>query len=315
MTRARGAHELLALHRETDMKTHPIALVALTCCSSVSSGTPGSAAVGHPDVPGTVFTIVFENHDASQILVSGSFFARFAQENGQATAYVVSTHPSLPNYVLLTSGSSNGVTSDNGPSGNVEIEGVGDLPDQLDAAGIPWRAYMESMGSPCEMNDVGEYAVHHDPFVYYATIQSNPARCAQRVVDFDENFTNDLASGAYRYMWITPNLCDDMHSCQISVADAWLQKVVTQIRASGAYKNGGAIFVVGDEGSARFLGASGNVVAIWASPRLLRTPMTSNTSFGHPSYVATIEDIFAIPRLSATMDATPMDEFFVAKAQ
>jgi hypothetical protein len=297
------------------MKAHAIALVALTGCSSVNSGTPGSAAVGHPDVPGTVFTIVFENHDASQVLVPGSFFSRFAQDNGQATAYVVSTHPSLPNYILLTSGGTNGVTSDNGPSGNVEIEGADDLPDQLDAAGILWRAYMEGMGSPCAMNDVGDYAVHHDPFVYYETMQSNPARCAQRVVDFDQNFANDLASGAYRYMWITPNLCDDMHSCAISVADAWLEKVVTQIQAASAYKNGGAIFVVGDEGSNRILGASGNVVAIWASPRLVRAPMTSNTSFGHPSYVATIEDIFAIPRLPATSGATPMDEFFVPKVK
>jgi hypothetical protein len=296
------------------MKAYAIALVALTGgCSSVSSGTPGSAAVGHPDVPGTVFTIVFENHDASQILVSGSFFSRFAQANGQATAYVVSTHPSLPNYIVLTSGSTNGVTSDNGPSGNVEIEGADDLPDQLDAAGILWRAYMEGMGSPCAMNDVGEYAVHHDPFVYYETMQSNPARCAQHVVDFDQNFANDLASGAYRYMWITPNLCDDMHSCPVSAGDAWLERVVTQIQASSAYKSGGAIFVVGDEGSTRFLGASGNVVAIWASPRLVRAPMTSNTSFGHPSYVATVEDIFALPRLPATAGATSMDEFFAPK--
>lgn len=295
------------------MKAAALGLLFTTACSAANGGVPGSAAVGHPDVPGTIFTIVFENHSANEVLIPGSFFHEFAQENAQASAYVVSTHPSLPNYVLLTSGSTNGVTSDSAPDGNVEIEGTANLPDQLDAAGIPWRAYMESMGSPCTMSDVGEYTVHHDPFVYYQTMQSNPARCAQRVVDFEAHFASDLASGAYRYMWITPDDCDNMHSCAVSVADAWLQRVVTQIQAADAYKSGGAIFVVGDEGSTRFLSAAGNVVAIWASPKLARPSMVSNTAFDHRSYVATIEDAFGIPRLPATVDATPMDEFFATR--
>jgi phosphatidylinositol-3-phosphatase len=296
------------------MKAHVLTLVVLTGCSAANPGTPGSTAVGHPDVPGTVFTIVFENHNADEVLTPGSFFSDFAQRNAEAAAYVVGTHPSLPNYILLTSGSANGVSSDNSPAGNVEIEGTDNLADQLDRAGIAWRAYMESMGSPCAMNDVGEYAVHHDPFVYYQTMQSDPARCANRVVDFDAHFATDLASGAYRYMWITPNDCNDMHSCAVSVANTWLERVVTQIQAASAYKNGGAIFVVGDEGSTRFLGASANVIALWASPKLARAPFVSNTSFNHRSYVATIEDIFSIPRLPATVEATPMDEFFVARA-
>ncbi len=42
--------------------------------------------------------------------------------------------------------------------------------------------------------------------------------------------------------------------------------------------------------------------------------MTSNTRFGHSSYVATVEDIVGIARLPATADVTPMDEFFVSRA-
>lgn len=295
-----------------------VAAVLLAGCSASNTGVPGSTAVGHPDVPGTVFTLVFENHDAAQVLTAGSFFYEFAQENAQAAAYVVGSHPSTPNYILLTSGSTNGVSSDNEPAGNVEIPGTDNLPDQLDAAGIKWRAYMEGMREPCGMVDhteqvSGEYVVHHDPFVYYQTMASNPGRCRDRVVDFDAHFSADLASGTYRYMWITPNDCNDMHDCAAPVADAWLKGIVTQIQASDAYKNGGAIFVVFDEGSTRFLGASADVVAIWASPKLASVRFVSNTAFDHRSYVATVEDMFSLPRLPATLDATPMDEFFLAK--
>lgn len=295
------------------MRAFTLTLLALAGCSAANNGVPGSSAVGRPDVPGTVFTIVFENHDASQVLVPGSTFYDLAQQNAQASAYVVSSHPSLPNYLLLTSGSTQGVTTDSSPAGNVEVEGTDDLPDQLDNAGVNWRAYMEGMGSSCAMVSTGLYGVDHDPFVYYQSMQSDPARCAKRVVDFDSNFSTDLASGAYRYMWISPNLCNDLHSCPLSTGSAWLQRVVTQIQASSAYKNGGAIFIVGDEGSTRFLGASANVVAIWLSPKLARRPFVSNTAFDHRSYVATVEDIFAMPRLPSTVDATPMDEFFSAR--
>ena len=114
-------------------------------------------------------------------------------------------------------------------------------------------------------------------------------------------------------MWITPNDCNDMHDCQPPVADDWLEAMVTKIQAADAYKNGGAIFFVFDEGSVRFLGASADVVAVWASPKLVSKSLVSNTSFDHRSYVATIEDIFSLPRVPATVDVTPMDSFFVAK--
>ena len=48
------------------------ALFAMTGCQLNPSnpGVPGSPDVKHPDVPGTVFTIVFENKDAQQVLLA-----------------------------------------------------------------------------------------------------------------------------------------------------------------------------------------------------------------------------------------------------
>ena len=290
----------------------PIALVACGM-SPVNPGVPGSPAVGHPNVPGTIFTIMFENDDLQETVApENPTFYRLSQQYGSAQACISDTHPSLPNYLELTSGTPCGAASDNDPAWNVSVDGTTNLPDQLDAAGIPWRAYMESMGTPCKMATDGVYTAHHNPFIYYHDMATNQARCNERVVDFAQNFAADLASNQYRYMWITPNDCNDMHNCPNSTADTWLNVVVQQIQASPGYLNGGAIFILVDEGELRFLSAAADVAAIVVSPNLVSASYSTQTHFDHASYVATVEDILGLPRLPATTEATPMDEFFAA---
>lgn len=298
---------------------YPISLlilpaVVLAACAPIDPGVPGSSAVTHPKVDGTVFTIVFENENENDVIVpSNPNFYALAQSEGTAAAYISSTHPSLPNYIMMTSGATNGITNDNDPGDNTPIAGHANVADQLDAAGIPWRGYMESMGDPCGMVSTDLYAAHHDPFVYYATMSSDAARCDQHIVDYDANFDHDLASGAYRYMWVTPNMCDDMHNCSSSDADAWLGTIIPKIQASDAYKKGGAIFILFDEGYLRFAGGGADLPTIVASPNLVSPGYVAETTFDHRSYLATVEDIFGMPRLSTTVDAVPMSEFFLSR--
>jgi len=293
---------------------HILIALATTACSSVTNpGVEGNAAIQQPDVTGTVFTIVFENEDQGSILPTLPFFTSLATQYGQAAAYTSTTHPSLPNYIQMTSGSTRGITNDNDPRYNVQVGGTENLADQLDGAGIPWRAYMESMGDPCKLDSTPDYSAHHDPFVYYTTMATDAARCADRVVDFDQHFTADLASAQYRYMWITPNTCNDLHNCAGEVGDAWLQRVTAQIMASPGYQNGGAIFVLFDEGDTRVFGAGANLATIVVSPNMVASGYVSQTAFDHSSYLATIEDILRLPRLPATTGATPMDEFFISR--
>jgi len=307
------------------MKLQGTALLSITaallasaagCSSTPNTGVSGTSLVSQPDVPGTVFTIVFENDDGVNVMQpTNPFFMKLAAEQGEAKAYVSATHPSSPNYIQMTSGATQGLITDADPKANVQIPGTENLADQLDAAKIPWRAYMESMGEPCRFDSSGDYSAHHNPFLYYTTMASDPARCAEHVVDYDTNFDTDLASGQYRYMWITPNMCNDLHNCSSQVADAWLEKTVTKIMASDAYKKGGAIFVLFDEGSQRLLGAAADLATIVASPNLVSPGYVSYTSFDHRSYLASVEDIFGMPRMKTTVDATSMDEFFKLKNQ
>lgn len=288
-------------------------LAAAGCSFSPSnSGVPGSSAVTHPDVTGTVFTIVFENHAQDEVLKPDvPTFYSLSEKYGNADAYISSTHPSLPNYILMTSGDTQGIGNDNGPLDSTPIKGTANLADQLDAAGIEWRAYMDSMGEPCKMVADLPYAVHHNPFVYYETMQNDKARCQDKIVDLEANFDKDLAADTFQFMWISPDMCHDMHDCSPQDSDAWLKKMVDKIMASPGYKNGGAIFILFDEGSLRILNAGADLATIVISPKLVSQPYNTDTRFDHRSYLATIEDIFEMPRLATTKDATPMNEFFV----
>lgn len=292
-----------------------VCAVMAGCSSAANPGIPGDPAVRQPNVTGTVFTIIFENENVEAVLnPSNPFFYAFAKENGQAHAYSSTTHPSLPNYIMLTSGATSGIVNDNDPLFAPRIAGTNNLADQLEGAGIEWRAYMESMGTACNRDSNDLYSAHHNPFIYYQTMIENPQRCRERVVDFDQNFEADLASNRYRYMWITPNMCNDMHDCPMEAADAWLQRVTKQIMDSPGYKNGGALFVLFDEGKLRVFGAGANLATIIASPNLVSRPYESMTSFDHASYVATVEDIFGLPRIKTTKNSVPMDEFFTARS-
>jgi hypothetical protein len=297
------------------MKLHAaLALLSLAGCSTPSP-TIAQGLSTTPDVPGTVFTIVFENENGDAILnPSLPFFNSFAQANGQALQYTSSTHPSLPNYIQLVSGSNNGINNDNDPNFNLKVFGNENLADQLDGAGVKWRAYMEGMGTPCRKDSADHYSAHHNPFLYFGSMVDNPARCNDRIVDFDQNFSQDLASGAYRYMWITPNTCNDMHDCSLQTGDAWLKRIVEQIQASPAYQNGGAIFILFDEGYLRVFGAKARLATVVASPNLVSPSFTTSTPMDHSSYVATIEDIFGMPRLPSTTGVQSMDEFFKPKS-
>src|SRR6185503_713994 len=160
---------------------------------------------------------------------------------GTAHAYLANVHPSLPNYLLLTSGSTYDV-GDDGPPAQHPLPGTDNLADQLDAAHVRWRAYMEDMGEPCTLENVGEYAVRHNPFAYYTSLTSDAARCQEHIVDMDQHFADDLAADTYEFMWLTPNTCNDMHDCPTTTSDEWLSRVIPQIMASPGYQQGGAIF-------------------------------------------------------------------------
>ena len=187
-----------------------------------------------------VFVIVMENHEYADVIgnPSAPYINSLAQQYGLATANFAVTHPSLPNYMALTAGDTfftDDCVGCMAPGPN--------LIDRIEASGRTWTAYMEDMPAPCTTTDAGLYTARHNPFVHYADIVNDASRCSNGVVPFSR-FSADLAAGALpNFVWITPNVCNDMHDCSVGTGDAWLQTVVSSIVQSAAFANS-ALFVV-----------------------------------------------------------------------
>ena len=237
-----------------------------------------------------MFVVVMENSGLDSAL-RWEPIARLASANALATTYHAVGRPSLPNYLALTSGSTWGITDD----GYHPLPGAADLGSQLTTAGITWRAYMEGLTADggC-MRSPYPYALKHNPFAYYG------GACPPNVVPL-EGLDSDLAGATPSFVWITPGLCHDGHDCDLDVAGAWLDGLVTRIVSSDAWRSGGALFIVWDEGS----GGDTNLVPLIvltkdATARRVETP------YDHYSLLATIEDLFGLPRLGAAATATPL---------
>ena len=254
-----------------------------------SPSPPPEPSPSTSPTPSHVFVIVMENRSYSEA-IAGRYTAQLAKQYGVATNYRGITHPSLPNYLAMTSGSTWGVTDD-----GFHALPAGGLGSQLTGAGVSWRAYMEGMGNGC-FNSRYPYALKHNPFAYYGSA------CPAQVVPFTQ-FAPDIAGpDVPRFVWITPGLCNDGHDCSTAVADDWLAKTVPTILATSAWKEGGVLFLTWDEGEDR--ANSVLTIVIHQDPKI----HTSGAAYDHYSLLATIEDELGVARLGAAAKASPMTD-------
>jgi len=258
--------------------------------STTPHTTPAASVAPTPTPPPSprVFLIVMENAGLDRALRSASI-GGLAERYALFTNYHAVARPSLPNYLAMTSGSTWDITDD-----AYHALPAGGLGDQLTSAGITWRAYMEGMTAAGCMRSPYPYALKHDPFAYYG------GACLPNVVPLE---TLDLSAGAPRFAWITPGLCHDAHDCPIDEAGAWLDDLVSRIVSSAAWNASSLLFIAWDEGD----GGDANLVPlIVATSHGLSGQFSS--AYDHYSLLATIEDVFGLPRLGAAVSATPIVE-------
>lgn len=281
------------------------AAVALTCtlalagCASATSGgpvqtTPAPRAHIAAGRPAHVAVIVMENEEYGDVIGSSStpYINRLAHSYGLATSSYAISHPSLPNYLALTGGSTFGISSD---CTDCSVPGSG-LAGQLQAHGISWNAYMQDIPRSCFTGaGAGEYAKKHDPFMYYRGLHA----CG-RVVPLTQLYQDESHHSLPTFIWITPNLCNDMHDCSTGTGDGFLSGLVPPLlRALG---RNGLLFLTWDEGSSDNgcckLASGGHIATIVAGPGArrgarLRTPVD------HYSLLQTVEDLLGVRRLGA----------------
>ncbi len=280
---------------------------------------PGATGTGTPtSIPGFshIFVIMMENKEYSTVMGSSAapYINSLAHQYGVAANYYGITHPSLPNYLELLGGSTFGIKTDCSPHPASCHVNAPNLVDQLERAHKSWRAYMEDMPGPCFVGNAYPYAARHNPFIYFDDIRNDPARCAN-IVPLT-NFAHDLATDNLPdFVWITPNLCHDMHDCGVSAGDTWLQNFLPQILHTAFRRPQIAIFLVWDEGSTSAgccqIASGGHVPMLVISP-LGKQGFTSSVNYTHASLLLTIERAWNLGTLNDTDCActAPMSDFF-----
>lgn len=309
-----------------------LAAVALAGASrAVTPPAPPAPAAGSDDrvVPryAHIFVIIEENKNYEQILdpAAAPNIAGLAAKYGDAARFYSEVHPSEANYVALLGGDTFGIHDDDGffcHPGQVDlacpgalVPGYADhdvraphLGDQLEARGLTWKGYYESLPAPGSLAvtasdpalDKGTgkaalYASKHSGFMNFDDVQHDPGR-ADHIVSFHA-LDADIASGRLpNFALVVPNQCNEMHGlggpglppdCSgrnladlIRRGDAEAGDLVARLQATAAWRSADnvAIVITFDEGAG---GARGGCCAV--------TPdAVSNYGGGHiPTVVIT----------------------------
>ena len=273
----------------------------------------------------TVFIILMENHNWTGAGGSANILGNKNAPYINNTLLPVSSyasqyfnppgiHPSLPNYLWLEAGTNFGILDDNPPADH-PLNTTQHLVALLNTAKISWKAYEENIsGTNCPLSSSGEYAVKHDPFVYFDDVNNNQdpnsAYCISHVRPYTE-LAADLANNTVaQYNFITPNLCDDMHDkCKpinnaISQGDTWLKNNVPTILSSAAFQSGSALFITWDEAGT----GDGPIGMIVLSPFAKGNAYNNSIHYDHSSTLKTFEEIFGVtPLLGAAADTNTSD--------
>ena len=258
-------------------------LAGLIAATWIQPATPALSA-GVPAFDHVV-VIVMENHSYNEIIGSSSapYINSLTASGALFTNYVAVTHPSLPNYLSLTGGSTYGITSDC----TTCWVSASNIADRMESSGSTWKAYMESMPSACYVGDSSPYAQKHNPFIYYNNIRTNTSRCQSHVVPYSQ-LSTDLRSTTTtpNYAFITPNMCNDMHDCSVGTGDAWLKQQVPAILGSPAFTTQHSLLALTwDEDDS----SAGNQVPLIFLGYGVRGGYRSGAAYNHYSLLHTLE--------------------------
>ena len=276
------------------------------------SPTATLTATPRPLVPNFehIVIIVFENREFGTVIGSAKmpYFNTLAQSYTLLTQYYAVIHPSLPNYLAMIGGDTFGITFDC-TSCPVPVDKKS-LPDLIEASGRTWKTYQEDMPSPCFSGaEAGDYAMKHNPFIYFMSIRLDAKRCARSIVPLTQ-LSSDIASGALpNLIYVTPNMCNDAHDCDVPIADNWLKNFMNVLmppldRSGQPY----LIVLTWDEGQGDHsccglpASAGGRIATILISPQA-KNGFQDSTPYSHYSLLRTIETAWGLPTLGHSADS------------
>jgi phospholipase C len=275
-----------------------------------------------------VIIVMLENRSYDQVVGSAAapYETGLARECGSATEAFGATHGSGANYLAVSAGQY--------PSSSIRgcdyyacASNEDNIYQQLDGAGMTWKAYEESMPSACGKFSAWPYKIGHNPAIFYTGIGA--AECQDRVLPVADltaragSFYDDLKDVALPSVaWVTPNRINDgekpcVPSCALRSADRWLRNFLALVTVAPGYRDGSILVLVTyDEGrgpdnaigedcankAADMAGLQPSchipLFVVWQYARR----SGNDTFFTLYSVTRTVEDIFGLPCLARACD-------------
>ncbi len=187
--------------------------------------------------------VIFENTNYSKTMKQ-PFFRQLAEEGALLGDLYAIKHPSQPNYVAITSGSTQGVYGD----GYVDLD-VKNIVDLLEAKGVTWGVYAEDYPGECFNGKSRKgYVRRHNPFMLYLNIQKNLQRCSN--IFNAEQFAIDADNEELpEYIFFVPNNRNNGHDTNVRYADQWYQKTFGPRIKDESFMADTVLITTFDEGS------------------------------------------------------------------
>ncbi len=276
-------------------------MIGVACSAGlVACGTGSGSHHASRNHGSTHLVLVVEENHSEAAIVQGKDLVNFnalIDRGTLLTNYFATTHPSLPNYLAMISGSTFDITTDCdtcAPSGLT-------LFDQLAAAGISWKIYAQGLPAPCaNVNKDGAYVRRHVPALYFDSIRGNPSMC-KHIVGYPE-FTADARSGTLpSFAMVIPDLQHDMHGIDEAdsptsraVADAFIATLDATLRGSRSWRGDARLVITWDEAGSY-------------------NPLP-HTCCGADAHGGRIATIVVGPTVHKGIDATPYDHYALLRS-
>jgi len=246
-----------------------------------------------------VVWIIMENHGRGQIVnnTQAAYFNSLRKKCGYASNAHAITHPSLPNYIAMTSGGTQGVTDDANPAAH--RLSAANLFSQLGSG--RWRTLAESMPSACYKSNSGTYVPRHNPATYFTNVASP---CATQNI-----LLTATPSFSAPFTLIVPDQRSNTHDTSIAYGDQWLARFVPKVINSAQYQSGRTVLFITYDEDENAGNTSNPIATLVISPR---TPAgrISSAYFTHYSLLRTTEELLGLPLLGKAKTAYSMKGSF-----
>ncbi len=212
------------------------------------------------------------------------------------------THPSQPNYLMLYSGSKQGVTNNNIPP-NQPFTTL-NIGGSLIKQGLTFIGYSEGLPSVgSNVGASGAYARKHNPWVNWQGTGTNsiPATSNRPFSDFPPDY-----SALPALSFVIPNLDHDMHDGSIATGDTWLQDNLDGY-IQWCINNNSLFILTFDEDD----NGSGNHILTFFTGEDIKGGSYSQP-VTHYNVLRTMEDLYQLPYAGVSKDSSAISGIWLS---